>query len=108
MASAVDFGRLGLGFAAAVAAAIFLWFGTGLQPLWPLTWLAPLPVLLFANRASWLGAAVVAGAAWSLGNLNTWHYLHGVVALPLPVLLSMVASAALVFVMAVLLYRTLL
>jgi len=108
MASAVDFGRLGLGFAAAVAAAIFLWFGTGLQPLWPLTWLAPLPVLLFANRASWLGAAVVAGAAWSLGNLNTWHYLHGVVALPLPVLLSMIASAALVFVMAVLLYRTLL
>ena len=35
----------------AISAALFF-VGTGLAPLWPLTWLAPIPVLWAASRLS--------------------------------------------------------
>jgi apolipoprotein N-acyltransferase len=39
--------------AATAATAVLVWFGTGLDPLWPLLWFAPLLVLLYAGRARW-------------------------------------------------------
>jgi hypothetical protein len=69
--------RVAAGVLAVVAAAVLLWFGTGLHPLWPLLWLAPLPVLVFAASAPWWASALAAAAAWVLGALNLRHNLHG-------------------------------
>ena len=107
MASAVDPRRLGLGLVAVLLTALLVWFGTGLHPLWPLMWFAPLPVLLFATRASGWSAALTAAIAWLLGNLNMWGYYHGVLGLPPSILARIFATEALVFTLAVLLFRAL-
>jgi apolipoprotein N-acyltransferase len=106
MAFAIDFRRIGFALLAAAATAVLVWFGTGLFPLWPLMWFAPLPVLLFAGRNSWWATALVAGCAWLIGVLNMWRYLHMILQAPLLACLSV--AWALVFVLAVLLYRALL
>jgi apolipoprotein N-acyltransferase len=108
MASVADIRRLSLGLLAVLATAFLVWFGTGLLPWWPLMWFAPLPVLLFAARASWWGAALVAASGWLLGFLNLWHYLHGVINMPLSILLPIYACEAIVFGLAIVIYRTLL
>ena len=83
-----------------------VWFGNGLEPLWPLLWFAPLPVLLFALRSSWKSAALVAALAWLAGCLNLWHYFR-VQEVPFAVWLAVFSIAALVFALAVLLFRAL-
>ena len=90
--------------AALVSAALF-WFGTGLHPLWWLTWLAPLPALWYARTASWWAAALVALAAWFIGGFNLWDYAHGLIGLPVPLILSFLAIPAVVFALAVLVWR---
>jgi apolipoprotein N-acyltransferase len=108
MASVVDVRRAGAGVLAVTLAAVMVWFGTGLLPVWPLLWFAPLPVLMFAAGASWWGAAVVAGATWLVGSLNLWHYLHDVLRVPGALLVRVYAGETLVIVLAVLLFRALL
>jgi apolipoprotein N-acyltransferase len=108
MASAVDVRRVGAGALAVALGAALLWFGTGLEPQWPLLWLAPLPALVFAGRASWWSAAAVAAATWMIGSLNLWHYLHDVLRLPGAILARVYGAETLVFVVAVLLFRALL
>jgi apolipoprotein N-acyltransferase len=103
-----DFRQFSLGTIAAAGTALLVWFGTGLHPLWPLMWFAPLPVLLFANRASWWGAALAAALGWLVGNLNLWHFYSGLLHIPQPVMMRIFSSLALMFTLAVLLYRTLL
>ncbi|MGA8531181.1 MAG: nitrilase-related carbon-nitrogen hydrolase [Acidobacteriaceae bacterium] len=66
----------GLGLAAAVATALLVYFGNGLEPLWPLMWLAPLPVLLYALRSPAWSAALAAWVAMFAGCLNFWHYFQ--------------------------------
>jgi len=106
MAFAFETRRIGIALLAVTATALLVWFGTGLFPMWPLMWFAPLPVLLFAGRHSWWATALVAGCAWLIGMLNMWRYLH--LLLPAPFLACVMVSFALVFVLAVLLYRALL
>jgi apolipoprotein N-acyltransferase len=53
---------------AASAGAFFL--STGLGVVWPLAWLAPLPVLLLAFRRSWRVSALVAFLAYFLGSFT--------------------------------------
>ncbi len=89
--------RVGRGCAAVLLSAAALWYGTGLEPVWGLTWLAPLPVLAFALRAPALAAAVAAFAAWVLGGLNLWHYYRGVLGVPLPVVLLAITLPAIAF-----------
>ncbi|HEY3643955.1 MAG TPA: nitrilase-related carbon-nitrogen hydrolase [Gammaproteobacteria bacterium] len=108
MASALDVKRLGLGVAAALLMAALVWFGTGLDPFWPLMWFAPLPVLLFANRAAWWSSALVAALGVMLGLLNLWHVFHGLLGAPLPVLAQIYLSEGIVYALAVSLYRALL
>lgn len=86
--------------------AILIWFGNGLNPWWPLLWFAPLPVLLFALRSSWLGAGVAAVLATLLGSLNFWHYLRVLGASPLA-WLAIFSTVALLFAADVLLFRAL-
>ena len=94
--------------AAIAATAVLVWFGTGLAPAWPLLWFAPLPVLLYAGRARWWSAAGVAFAGWLIGELNLWGYMHRSLEVPLSITIGVVAGFALMFTIAVLLYRTLL
>ncbi|HLX10877.1 MAG TPA: nitrilase-related carbon-nitrogen hydrolase [Thermoanaerobaculia bacterium] len=108
MASAADRRRFGAGLLAILSTALLVWFGTGLDPFWPLMWFAPLPVLVFAQRASWWSAALAAALAWLLGNLNLWHYFHHALGLPPFLLARIFATLALVFALAVLLHRALL
>ena len=48
--------NLWLAIAAGLATALFSYLGTGLDPIWWLLWLAPVPVLAIAPRLSGSGA----------------------------------------------------
>lgn len=96
-----------IALAAFVATAGLLYLGNGLMPRWPLMWLAPLPVLLFAlRRPVWQGA-VVSAAAWMLGGLNMWGYLHVVLQAPTIEWFSIFGPAAVSFAAGVQVTRTL-
>ncbi len=89
---------------AVIASSAMLFWGTGLHPVWWLTWLAPLPVLLIGSRLGRWGAFSVAALAWFLGSLNMWHYmLTNFATLPLMVGLSAIPAG--LFGLVVLLVR---
>ncbi|MBF9128874.1 hypothetical protein I0C86_07735 [Plantactinospora sp. S1510] len=91
--------------AAVLLSSVLFWAGTGLAPMPWLTWLAPLPVLLVAPRVPARTAAGVAFAAWFLGSLNMWSYLHGSIEFPVPALTGYLVGTAVPFPLAVLLGR---
>jgi hypothetical protein len=88
--------KLPLCLAAAVTSGAMLWLGTGLHPIWWLTWIATLPVLLLVPRVSWWLAYGMAFLAWAMGQLNEWSYLH-LVDVPLIVKLVVVIGPALLW-----------
>jgi apolipoprotein N-acyltransferase len=90
---------------AVVATSAMLFGGTGLQPLWWLTWLAPLPVLLVSSRVPRGGAFSMAAAAWFLGSLNMWFYFLTALSMPLFLVVFLSAVPSCVFGAAVLLFR---
>jgi apolipoprotein N-acyltransferase len=92
---------------ACAAAATMMYFGTGLNPVWPLMWVAPLPVLWFAIRHGRWSAALVAGIASLAGALTYWEYFR-VLGLPAVAWLGGFGLAAVVFALAVVLFRALL
>jgi apolipoprotein N-acyltransferase len=107
MAFALKARRPLLGLAAMLASAVLIWFGTGLDPFWPLMWFAPLPVLLFALDATAWGAAFVGGLAMILGLLNLWSFLHSSLHVPLPVLVGAYLTQGVMLALAILLFRAL-
>ena len=108
MASAMDLKRLGLGVGATLLTGALIFYGTGLHPFWPLMWFAPLPVLLFANRASWWSAALAGGVAAMLGLTNLWSYFHTLLQVPLSILAQIYLSLGVFYALAISLYRALL
>ena len=96
-----------LALLAVTATAALAWVGNGLDPIWALMWVAPLPVLLFAPRHAWWSAAVVAFSAWLLGCTNMWHYTR-MLGAPVSLWIRIFSGAAIVFTLAVLLFRALL
>ncbi len=64
-----------LALPASLATGLGFWFGTGLDPVWWITWLAPLPVFLVAARLSARGAFAMAWFSWVIGALNMWSFL---------------------------------
>ena len=60
--------------------AVLFFLGTGLAPVWILTWFAAIPVLWIAPRVSGKQAFFVAMAAYALGGLNEWSYTRSVLA----------------------------
>ncbi|WP_431637930.1 nitrilase-related carbon-nitrogen hydrolase [Dyella sp. KULCS107] len=108
MASRLDRKGLALGLAAVALSAPGWWFGSGLAPQWWLTWLAPLPVLLLAPWVRRRWAALAAFAAYALGGLNQWSYLHGYIGLPLATIVPAVAGPGVTLALCVLLFRRLL
>lgn len=107
MASANRFQRMGTGVLAVASTAAMVWFGNGLNPLWPLMWLAMTPVLWYALHNSRLNAAIVAASSMLLGGLSMWHYFHKVLGAPASVWIIVYSIVALVFAAAVLLFRSL-
>ena len=92
--------------AATLLSAAGLWLGNGLEPVWWLMWIAPLPVLLVALRSrATAGAAAVVFAAWFAGGLNLWSYLRTTIGVPAPVPLLTAALLAAVVTGGVLLAR---
>lgn len=83
------------------------WFGTGLEPIAWLTWLAPLPLLLLAPRLRWGMAALAAFAAGACAGLNQWDYATRVIGLPAGVGLMITAGAGLAFSLRLMLFRRL-
>jgi apolipoprotein N-acyltransferase len=93
--------------AALLSTAALIWFGTGLAPVWPLMWVAPVPVLLFALHARAGATALVAGGAMILGLTNLWSYLLGALSVPWPIVARIYLIEGVVFALAVLLFRAL-
>lgn len=89
-----------------VLTATMIWFGNGLNPLWPLMWFAMLPVLLLALRSSWWASAIVAMSSMLVGGLSMWQYLHKV-GVPAIVWIIVYSAAGAVFAAAVLVFRLL-
>ncbi|MGO9336375.1 MAG: hypothetical protein ACLPY1_02595, partial [Terracidiphilus sp.] len=108
MAFAIESRRIGFALLAVAVSAVLIWFGTGMFPLWPLLWFAPLPVLLFANRASWWATALTSSLAWIIGGLNREHYFNALLHVPLAGRVEILVVPAVVFALAVMLYRSLL
>ena len=96
-----------LALAAMLTTAALLWFGTGLEPYWPLMWIAPLPVLVFSLEAGASSTALVAGGAMILGLLNLWTFIHGALQAPVAILVRIYAIEGVMFALAVLLFRAL-
>lgn len=91
---------------AIAATAVLVYFGNGLEPRWPLMWLAPVPVLVYALRNSAWRAGVVAFVAMLAGCLNFWGYFR-IPGAPLVAFAVSFGMMALVFAGAVLLVRAL-
>ena len=90
--------------AAVIASAVAFFFGTGLHPLWYLTWLAPLPVLLIAPRITRTQVVIASLLGYSLGSLNIWSYYRIVV--PLPVSVLIVVTPGIMLALSVLPFRS--
>lgn len=90
------------------ASALFL-LGNGMNPLWPLMWIAALPVLLLAAEAgSWWVAAVAAALSMLLGSLTMLYYLHFALHAPVTAWLIPFSLVSLLFTAGILLFRALL
>ena len=108
MAFVPELKRIGFVILAVAASAVLVWFGTGLFPMWPLLWLAPLPILLVSARSSGWVAALAAITAWALGSLNKDHYYDASLQVPLVGRIEIVLLPAMVIASGVLLHRALL
>lgn len=97
----------GEGAIAFASTAVLLWFGNGLDPLWPCLWFAMFPVLWFALRSPWWAAAIVSVLSMLLGGLNMLGYLHSALGAPVMVWLGIYATVAVIFAGSVLLFRAL-
>jgi apolipoprotein N-acyltransferase len=107
MAFAVSYQRTIKAVLAIIASAIMFYFGNGLEPSWPLMWLAPLPLLWIALRSQWWVAGLTTVAAMMLGSLNLWGYLVGTLGLPVMAWVEIFLVASIAFAAGVLLFRSL-
>lgn len=108
MESRSKLARASFALIAMALSAVAWWFGSGTQPIWWVAWLAPLPILWLAPRVSALCGTLAALAAYAIGGLNLWTYLHGNIGLPVPIILFFIFIVGLVMAACVALYRRLL
>jgi apolipoprotein N-acyltransferase len=107
MAFANSYRKLAEAALAVAATGTMFYLGNGLEPLWPLMWFAPLPVLLFALGSPWWGAGLTAVTAIILGSLNMWSYLTQTLGIPAAAWFGIFAVAGVFFSLGVLLFRAL-
>ncbi len=99
--------KLGWAVVATVASAVLFFFGTGLDPVPELAWFAPLPVLLLAPRVPGAAALGCAVTAYLAGSAGTWSYFWHSLAVPRPAAIGILGGSALLFALAVGLFRLL-
>lgn len=92
---------------ALIGSSALLFYGTGPHPVCWLTWLAPLPVLLAADRVEGSYAFAIAMASWLLGCLNLWDYFRHALQFSLLKTVIIIFIPSCVFGTAVVLYRLL-
>ena len=96
------------GVVAVVLTAALLSIGNGMNPVWPVMWIAPLPVLVFAaEAASWWMAGAASALALLLGSLTMLYYLHSALGLPILAWFIPFSVASLLFALGVVLFRAL-
>ncbi len=91
MASSVN--SLATALAALAFSALCQWFGSGLDPICYLAWIAPVPLMVAAPRLGPWTAFAVAAAAHAIGDLNTWKYAS-IIPLPFHLVILVVPAAA--------------
>jgi apolipoprotein N-acyltransferase len=91
---------------AGVTSAALFYFGTGLNPVWWMAWLAPVPIFAAAPRLGRLAAFTLAVGVWFIGQFNMWSYFTRVVELPVLLTLVLFLEPALVFALGVLFVRS--
>jgi apolipoprotein N-acyltransferase len=99
--------KLGWAVVATAASAVLFFFGTGLDPVPELAWLAPLPILLLAPRVPGAAALGCAFAAYLAGSAGTWSYFWHSLAVPRPAAIGILVGSALLFALAAGLFRLL-
>jgi apolipoprotein N-acyltransferase len=92
--------------AAGLASAAFIYFGTGLHPIWWLLWLAPVPVLAIAPRLRGRAAFLLGAVAWFLGEMNQWNYVRHEMELLPPITILYFVVPAVIFGLGVLFVRS--
>ncbi|KAA6461867.1 hypothetical protein DYQ86_09460 [Acidobacteria bacterium AB60] len=92
-------------FSAVVLTAAGYFVSSGLEPVWWLVWVAPLPLLLVAPVVRGWEALGAAWIARSAAMLVFWQYWRGIM-LPLWLSVAMVALAGACFALAVMAYRS--
>ncbi|MBS1800084.1 MAG: hypothetical protein JSS95_09690 [Acidobacteria bacterium] len=107
MASAVRSRLLVEGALAIAASSAMLYFGNGLEPVWPLMWVAFVPLLWFALRSPWWASAVATALAVLLGSVSMWSYFTGTLRMPVSTWWGIYLFAAIIFAVGVLLFRSL-
>jgi apolipoprotein N-acyltransferase len=105
MALKLDRPSLAITVALSLASALAFYFGTGLHPIWWLTWLAPFPILWLVPRLPLWQAFAASLLVSFVGWLNFWPYLHRVLGVPSPVVLLTLFLPAVIVALAVLLFR---
>src|SRR5205809_2049323 len=86
--------------------AAFSDLGTGLQPIWWMLWLAPLPVLAIAPRIRNSTAFLLGSVAWLIGEMNQWNYVRHEIELPWQIMILYFVVPAVVFGLGVLFVRS--
>lgn len=98
-------GRPALLTLAAVALSAFAYYWAyGLQPVWWLMMLAPLPLLVMAPRLPAWAAATMTFASMTIGGLDMWQYHHEL-RFPLWLMLACLLEPSIILAFAVLVYR---
>ncbi|MCP2335664.1 nitrilase-related carbon-nitrogen hydrolase [Actinomadura rupiterrae] len=80
-----------------VLSGVLFAFGTGLHPVFVLTWLAPLPLLWAVPRMGGRAAFAAATLAWLAGQARMASYFKGVLEMPVPAIVGILVLPALVF-----------
>ncbi|MFC4913518.1 nitrilase-related carbon-nitrogen hydrolase [Actinomadura gamaensis] len=80
-----------------VLSGVLFAFGTGLHPIFLLTWLAPLPLLWAVTRMGGRVAFAAATLVWIAGQARMAGYFKGVLDMPVPVIAVLLVGPALVF-----------
>ncbi len=89
-----------------LASAAFSYLGTGLQPIWWMLWLAPVPVLAIEPRIRNSTAFLLGSVAWLIGEMNQWNYARHEIELPWQIMILYFVVPAAVFGLGVLFVRS--
>lgn len=92
---------------APLLSAVLFYFGTGFAPIPALTWLAPLPMLLLASRASGRATFTLAFLAFLAGMTNQLDFFLRTPSVPQPIGIGIIVGCSLLFGLVVWLFRAL-